>query len=91
MKKTLFLFTLLALFNSCSDINNKNISSLNYLPAESELILNINDLKNTKEIMIEKHVKLKNSKGPDASTSITVEELSKLILHIKLIEKSKLN
>ena len=52
MKKTLFLFTLLALFNSCSDINNKNISSLNYLPAESELILNINDLKNTKEILL---------------------------------------
>ena len=52
MKKTIFLFTLLALFNSCSDINNKNISSLNYLPAESELILNINDLKNTKEILL---------------------------------------
>ena len=51
----------------------------------------LKNLKNTKEIMIEKHVKLKNSKGPDASTSITVEELSKLILHIKLIEKSKLN
>jgi len=52
MKKTLFLFTLLALFNSCSEINNNNISSLNYLPAESELILNINDLKNTKEILL---------------------------------------
>jgi len=52
MKKIIFLFTLLALFNSCSDINNKNISSLNYLPAESELILNINDLKNTKEILL---------------------------------------
>jgi hypothetical protein len=51
MKKIIFLFTLLALFNSCSDINNKNISSLNYLPPESELILNINDLNNTKEIL----------------------------------------
>ena len=51
MKKIIFLFTLLALFNSCSDINNKNISSLNYLPAKSELILNINDLNNTKEIL----------------------------------------
>ena len=51
MKKIIFLFTLLALFNSCSDINNTNISSLNYLPAESELILNINDLNNTKEIL----------------------------------------
>jgi len=47
--------------------------------------------KNSSSIFIEKHVKAKNSKGPDASTSITVEELSKLILHIKLIEKSKLN
>jgi len=51
MKKIIFLFSLLVLFNSCSDINNKNISSLNYLPAESELILNINDLNNTKEIL----------------------------------------
>ena len=52
MKKIIFLFSLLVLFNSCSDINNKNISSLNYLPAESELILNINDLNNTKEILL---------------------------------------
>jgi hypothetical protein len=52
MKKIIFLFSLLVLFNSCSDINNKNISSLNYLPAESELILNINDLNNTKEIFL---------------------------------------
>ena len=52
MKKNIFLFSLLVLFNSCSDINNKNISSLNYLPAESELILNINDLNNTKEILL---------------------------------------
>lgn len=51
----------------------------------------LKNLKNTKNIMIEKHVKLKNSKGPDASTSITVEELSELISHIKLIQKSKLN
>jgi len=52
MKKIIFLFSLLVLFISCSDINNKNISSLNYLPAESELILNINDLNNTKEILL---------------------------------------
>jgi len=51
----------------------------------------LKNLKNSKNIMIEKHIKLKNSKGPDASTSITVDELSKLISHIKLIEKSKLN
>jgi hypothetical protein len=51
MKKIIFLFSLLVLFISCSDLNNNNISSLNYLPAESELILNINDLNNTKEIL----------------------------------------
>ncbi len=44
----------------------------------------------SKEIYIEKHVKLKNSKGPDASTSITTEEFSELIMHLKIIEKSKL-
>lgn len=43
-----------------------------------------------KEIIIEKHVKLKESKGPDAPVSITTEQLSDLILHIRLIEKSKL-
>ena len=42
---------------------------------------------NVKEIFIEKHVKLKNSQGPDAPTSITVDQLSELISHIRLIEK----
>ena len=44
----------------------------------------------SKEIMIEKHVKLSNSKGPDSSTSITTEELSKLVEHVRLVEKTKL-
>ena len=44
----------------------------------------------TKEIIIEKHVKLKESKSPDAPASITTEHLSELISHIRLIEKSKL-
>lgn len=43
-----------------------------------------------KEVIIEKHVKLKESKGPDAPVSITTEQLSDLISHIRLIEKSKL-
>ena len=51
----------------------------------------LKNLEGTKEIMIEKHVKLKNSKGPDASTSITVEKLADMIRHLRLIEKSKLN
>jgi len=44
----------------------------------------------TKEIIIEKHVKLKESRGPDAPVSITTEQLSELVSHIRLIEKSKL-
>ena len=43
-----------------------------------------------KKILIEKHVKLKNSKGPDASTSIDTEQLKKMISDIRLIEKIKL-
>jgi len=45
--------------------------------------------KGTKNIFIEKHVKNKNSKGPDASSSITTEELKEMILHIRKIEKIK--
>ena len=46
-------------------------------------------MKNSKKIYIEKHVKLKNSKGPDASTSITTEQLKELISQIRIIEKSR--
>ncbi|MBM15561.1 MAG: shikimate dehydrogenase [Nitrospina sp.] len=41
----------------------------------------------TKNIIIEKHVKLIDSKGPDASSSITIQELSELITGIRQIEK----
>lgn len=44
-----------------------------------------------KEIMIEKHVKLKESKGPDAATSIDTSELKTLVDHINLIKNTKLN
>jgi hypothetical protein len=74
MKKIIFLFSLLVLFNSCSDINNKNISSLNYLPAESELILNINDLNNTKEILS----KNKNLSSISISKSKILAQLNSL-------------
>ena len=40
-------------------------------------------------ILIEKHVKLINSKGPDASTSIDTLQLKDLISHIRIIEKGK--
>ena len=41
----------------------------------------------TKHITIEKHVKLKNSKGPDASTSMTTDQLKELVSKIRVIEK----
>jgi len=43
-----------------------------------------------RKITIEKHVKLKNSKGPDASTSITTEKLSEMIKQIRIIEKMRI-
>ena len=43
----------------------------------------------SKEIYIEKHVKIKSSKGPDASISIDTEELRQMIVQIRLIEKIK--
>ena len=43
--------------------------------------------RDAKRIIIEKHVKLKNSRGPDASTSITTDLLKELISRIRLIEK----
>ena len=46
-------------------------------------------IKNSKKIYIEKHVKLKNSKGPDASTSITTEQLKELISQIRMIGRSR--
>ena len=44
----------------------------------------------SKKIIIEKHVKLKQSKGPDASTSIDTDEFGELINIIRKIEKLKL-
>ena len=44
----------------------------------------------SKEIFIEKHVKLKNSKGPDASSSIDTDELGILVSQIRRIEKLNL-
>jgi len=41
----------------------------------------------SKNILIEKHVKLNNSRGPDASSSIDTEELSELVKIIRHIER----
>ena len=45
---------------------------------------------NSKNILIEKHVKLLNSKGPDASSSIEVKRFSEMISSIRTIEKVKI-
>ena len=46
---------------------------------------------NTKNILIEKHVKLANSRGPDASSSINTDELANLVSSIRKIEKINFN
>lgn len=56
----------------------------------SILFTTLKKQKNSSSIFIEKHVKTKNSKGPDASTSINTSQLKELINHIRLIEKIKL-
>lgn len=43
----------------------------------------------SKKIIIEKHVKLKNSTGPDASTSIDTDELKEMANQIRSFEKFK--
>jgi N,N'-diacetyllegionaminate synthase len=43
----------------------------------------------SREIYIEKHVKIKSSKGPDAPVSINTDELKQMISQIRLIEKAK--
>ena len=43
--------------------------------------------KKSRKIYIEKHVKMINSEGPDASTSISTEKLSEMTKQIRIIEK----
>ena len=45
---------------------------------------------NTKNILIEKHVKLSSSRGPDADSSIDTEELASLVSAVRKIEKIKI-
>ena len=44
--------------------------------------------KKSKHILIEKHTKLQNSRGPDASTSIDTRQLSELVSHIRILENA---
>jgi len=56
--------------------------------AASILFVAFKKQQHTKNIYIEKHVKLENSRGPDAQTSITTEQFSELISQIRVIEKT---
>ena len=40
-----------------------------------------------KHVIIEKHVKLKNSKGPDASSSIDTSQLTEMVSMIRKVRK----
>ena len=51
MEKSIYLFVSLTLISSCSNINNEEKSTFSFLPDESEVILIINDLNNTKQIL----------------------------------------
>ena len=50
MKFKIFFLASLFIY-SCNNSNNESISLYNFLPNESSVIININDLKNTKEIL----------------------------------------
>ena len=73
MRKITYILTISVLFFSCSDLNN-NISSFSYLPSESEVILNINNLSNTKEILS----KNKNLDNISSSKSKILKQLYSL-------------
>ena len=73
MRKIIYILTISVLFFSCSDVNN-NISSFSYLPSESEVILNINNLSNTKEILS----KNKNLDNISSSKSKILKQLYSL-------------
>jgi sialic acid synthase SpsE len=54
------------------------------------LFATLKKIKGSKNIIIEKHVKLLNSKGPDASSSLDIIKFSEMISTIRLISKSKI-
>ena len=73
MRKIIYILTTSVLLFSCSDVTN-NISSFTYLPSESEVILNINNLSNTKEILS----KNKNLDNISSSKSKILKQLNSL-------------
>lgn len=80
MKKVTLIFITSVLFFSCLDTNNNDISSFDFLPPESEVILNINNLNNTKEILS------KNKNLSNISTS-----KNKILNQLNSLSKKKSN
>ena len=54
------------------------------------LFTTLKKINGSKKIIIEKHVKLLNSKGPDASSSIDIIKFSEMISNIRTISKAKI-
>ena len=54
------------------------------------LFTTLKKINGSKKIIIEKHVKLLNSKGPDASSSLDIIKFSEMISNIRIISKAKL-
>ena len=54
------------------------------------LFTTLKKIHNSSNIIIEKHVKLLNSKGPDASSSLDVKKFGEMISNIRIIEKVKI-
>ena len=73
MRKIIYILTTSVLLFSCSEVTN-NVSSFSYLPSESEVILNINNLSNTKEILS----KNKNLDNISSSKSKILKQLYSL-------------
>ena len=69
-------------------MSKQNKKGKNY--EKSKNICNAKKQKKSKNIIIEKHVKLNNSRGPDASSSIDTQDLSELVKIIRQIEKLKI-
>ena len=54
------------------------------------LFSTLKKINGSKNIVIEKHVKLSDTKGPDASSSLEMEKFSEMISNIRTIEKAKI-
>jgi N,N'-diacetyllegionaminate synthase len=54
------------------------------------LFTTLKKINGSKKIIIEKHVKLLNSKGPDASSSLDITKFTEMISNIRTISKAKI-